>query len=172
MYGRSTLCTLVDGDHFRSPVVVIEGTAVEPVILCDQAFPLTTHLLKPYANASSETREASFNYNLSKTRRIAENAFGRLKARFRFIMKRMECHLQSAKRAIRAACVLHNICEEFRDKVEQQWEHEARELDSFYAQPARNTDVCNGRGEEVRDALAAYFWKRDQRASGAATAAS
>ncbi|CAN7949776.1 unnamed protein product, partial [Ixodes pacificus] len=61
VYGRSGLCTLVDGDHFRSPVLVIEGTVVEPVILCDQAFPLTTHLLKPYANASSETREASFN---------------------------------------------------------------------------------------------------------------
>ncbi|CAN7990023.1 unnamed protein product [Ixodes pacificus] len=58
VYGRSILCTLVETDHFRSPVLVIENSVVKPVILCDQAFSLTTHLLKPYANSSSETREA------------------------------------------------------------------------------------------------------------------
>ncbi|CAN7948745.1 unnamed protein product, partial [Ixodes pacificus] len=166
VYGRSQLRTLVDSAQFQSPTVAIEGTAIAPIILCDQAFPLTTNLLKPFASATSETREAVFNYNLSKTRRIVENAFGRLKARFRFIMKRMECQLPNAKRAIRAACILHNICEEFRDKVEQQWEHEARELDDLCAQPSHNTDVFNGRGQGVRNALADYFWKHKQRTSG------
>ncbi|KAG0418541.1 hypothetical protein HPB47_004777, partial [Ixodes persulcatus] len=36
-----------------------------------------------------------------------------------------ECHLKNAKRAIRATYILHNTCEKFRDRVEQQWEHEA-----------------------------------------------
>ncbi|CAN8016086.1 unnamed protein product, partial [Ixodes persulcatus] len=166
VYGCSQLHTLVDSFQFQSPTVAIEGTAIAPIILCDQAFPLTTNLLKPFASATSETCETVFNYNLSKTRRIVENAFGRLKARFRFIMKRMECQLPNAKRAIRAACMLHDICEEFRDKVEQQWEHEARELDALYAQPSHNTDVCNGRGQEVRNALADYFWKHEQHTSG------
>ncbi|CAN8011069.1 unnamed protein product [Ixodes pacificus] len=86
VYGRSQLRTLVDSVQFQSPTVAIEGTAIAPIILCDQAFPLTTNLLKPFASATSETREAVFNYNLSKTRRIVENAFGRLKARFRIIL--------------------------------------------------------------------------------------
>lgn len=103
-----------------SPVSVIEGTPVVPIILCDQAFPLTSNLLKPYANAQSVSKEAVFNYNLSKSRRIVENAFGLVKARLRFIMKRMECKLSNSKLAIRAASTLHNICENFRDDVDEQ----------------------------------------------------
>lgn len=111
VYGRSKLCKAVQSAHFKSPTATIEGAVVGPLILCDQAFPLTENLVKPYPNAGSGTSEAAFNYNLSKTRRVVENAFGRLKARFRYIMKRMECKLPNARRAIRASCTLHNICE-------------------------------------------------------------
>ncbi|XP_064465442.1 uncharacterized protein LOC135376958 [Ornithodoros turicata] len=120
VYGRSRLCALVDGEYFRSHVTTIEETPVAPVILCDQAFPLTTNLLKPFPNPPKETPQAVFNYNLSRTRRVVENAFGRLKARFRFVMKRMECRLPTAKRAIRAACILHNVCEALKDNVEHE----------------------------------------------------
>ncbi|XP_064461857.1 uncharacterized protein LOC135372063, partial [Ornithodoros turicata] len=159
VYGRSRLCALVNGDHFRSPVTIIEETSVAPIILCDQAFPLTANLMKPFANASKDTPEAAFNYNLSKTRRIVENTFGRLKARFRFIMKRMECRIPTAKRAIRAACTLNNICEALKDSVEQQWLQEAQIVDGQYGQPSHNTDVCSSRGDQVRGALTKYFWK-------------
>ncbi|XP_064487325.1 uncharacterized protein LOC135399499 [Ornithodoros turicata] len=162
VYGRSRLRSLVDGDHFQSPVVTIEGTFIPPIILCDQAFPLTSNLLKPFANAPKGTPQASFNYNLSKTRRIVENAFGRVKARFRHVMKRMECNTTLAKRSIRTACTLHNICETLSDTVEVQWEQDAHALDMVYAQPSRGTDVCHGGGQAVRNALAAYFWKKYQ----------
>ncbi|XP_064468466.1 uncharacterized protein LOC135379146 [Ornithodoros turicata] len=159
VYGRSRLCALVNGDHFRSPVTIIEETPVPPIILCDQAFPLTANLMKPFANASKDTPEAAFNYNPSKTRRIVENAYGRLKARFRFIMKHMECRIPTAKRAIRAACTLNNICEALKDSVEQQWLQEAQIVDGHYGQPSHNTDVCSSRGDQVRGALTKYFWK-------------
>lgn len=115
---------------------MIEGVRVPPLVLCDQAFPLSGNLIKPFANAAGPY-EAAFNYQLSRTERIVEHAFGWLKARFRYTMKRMECKLPTAKRAIRAACVLHNICEALNDPVEQQWMQEADEFDSLYPQPVQ-----------------------------------
>lgn len=60
-----------------------------------------------------------FNYQLSKARRVVENAFGRLKAGFRFIMKRMECNLDNVQLVIRTCCVLNNVCEELGEPVLQ-----------------------------------------------------
>ncbi|XP_037570302.2 uncharacterized protein LOC119450898 [Dermacentor silvarum] len=139
VYAGSGLKEIVESAHFMSPQAIIEDTRVAPVILCDQAFPLTEHLMKPFANPRDGTAERVFNYNLSRTRRIVENAFGRMKARFRFVAKRIECRLPNSKRAIRAACTLHNICEDFRDNVEQAWEQEAQQLSTLYMQPSHNT---------------------------------
>lgn len=69
-----------------------------------------------------------------------ENAFGRLKARFRFVTKRMKGKPPNTKRAIKAACILHNICEDLGDAVEQQWEQEARAIDRL-CQPTHSTRV-------------------------------
>ncbi|XP_049271307.1 uncharacterized protein LOC119391642 [Rhipicephalus sanguineus] len=187
VYGRSWLCEKIERGLLASPVAIIEHCPVKPLILCDQAFPLTETLLKPFPSASpgcqqNEIRhiccyelvtgihsivwyrstKAIFNYNLSKTRRIVENAFGRLKVRFRFTMKRMECKLANARQAIKTACILHNICESFRDAVEQHWEQDAQTFQALYEQPFHTTTVSTGQGEEVRQALAKYFWNRAQ----------
>ncbi|KAL1480501.1 hypothetical protein MTO96_050975 [Rhipicephalus appendiculatus] len=162
VYGRSDFRKLVESDFFKTPVSIIEGTTVAPIILCDQAFPLTANLQKPFANAVTGTRERMFNYQLSRTRRIVENAFGRLKARFRYTSKRMECKIKTAKQAIRAACVLHNICETLKDPVEHQWEQELHDFNMQYPQPAHSTDVSSGDGERVREALANYFFRQAQ----------
>ncbi|KAL1445902.1 hypothetical protein MTO96_044756 [Rhipicephalus appendiculatus] len=162
VYGRSDFRKLVESNFFKTPVSIIEGTTVAPIILCDQAFPLTANLQKPFANAVTGTRERMFNYQLSRTRRIVENAFGRLKARFRYTSKRMECKIKTAKQAIRAACVLHNICETLKDPVEHQWEQELHDFNMQYPQPAHSTDVSSGDGERVREALANYFFRQAQ----------
>lgn len=64
VYGRSKFSQHVESDGFQSPLALIEGTQVPPIILCDQAFPLTPKLMKPFANATSGTREGVFNYIL------------------------------------------------------------------------------------------------------------
>ncbi|KAH9378364.1 hypothetical protein HPB48_010654 [Haemaphysalis longicornis] len=76
----------------------------------------------------------------------------------------MECKLPNAKRAIKAGCILHNICEDLGDTVEQQWEKEARAIDTL-CQPTHSTGMCGQRGPEVPAALADYFWKPAHRAS-------
>ncbi|XP_077507342.1 uncharacterized protein LOC144116734 [Amblyomma americanum] len=162
MYGRSKFCGLVESASFQSPVSTIEGTVVPPIILCGQAFPSTSNLLKPHANARTGTREALFNYQISKTR-IVVNGFGRLKARFRYTAKRMECKLRTAKQAIRAACTMHNLCEASKDPIEGQWEQELYEFNALYQQPSHATDVVT-EGPEVRAALSSYFWNQSHQA--------
>ncbi|KAH9376846.1 hypothetical protein HPB48_009754 [Haemaphysalis longicornis] len=61
----------------------------------------------------------------------------------------MECHLAHSKQAIKAACILHNVCESLKDTVEQRWESEARALDALYAQPTRTTQEASQRGHHV-----------------------
>ncbi|KAL1472763.1 hypothetical protein MTO96_039121 [Rhipicephalus appendiculatus] len=100
VYAASGLRKMVESVHFKSPQAMIESTRVAPIILFDQAFPLTGNLMKPYANPQDATPEQVFNYNLSKTRRIVENAFGRLKALFPLCSKKewiVACQTQSVR---------------------------------------------------------------------------
>lgn len=77
-------------------------------------------------------------------------------------MKRMECKLSNAKLAIRASCTLHNICETFRDNVDEQWMQDVYTFNELYKEPSRNNDTPTAEGGNVRAALAEYFWKRAQ----------
>ena len=53
------------------------------VFLADDAFPLLSNLLKAYAATNLEIRKLVANYCISRARRIIENCFGILAARFR-----------------------------------------------------------------------------------------
>lgn len=90
----------------KAPSTMISRTAVRPMILCDQAFPLISCLVNPFSHRANFTEDMeSLDYQLSKVRRAVENTFGRLKARFRFIIKWMECNLCNISSSFsRAAC--------------------------------------------------------------------
>lgn len=162
VYQVSKLAKIVGGPLFKAPEATICGAQVPPVILCDQAFPLTPNLMKPFGHSGllSEEQKA-FNYNLSKARRIVENAFGRLKARFRFTMKRMECDVENARLVIRACCILNNICEDFNDTIQHQWLTEVHQFDVAFPQPSRTTQAQVGAAAAVRSALADYYRQRN-----------
>ncbi|KAL7724570.1 hypothetical protein ACLKA6_002500 [Drosophila palustris] len=91
-YEQSKLKQLVGKSSlFEENSKIISGVSVPVVILGDSAFKFTRNVMKPYpfsVDASPERRV--FNYNLSKIRRVVENAFGHLKARFRRIGKGLE----------------------------------------------------------------------------------
>lgn len=151
----------MDSPAFQVPVATINGTAVPPLILCDQAFPLTAHLIKPFSHrACLDDDMKLYNYHLSKARRVVENAFGRMKARFRFCMKRMECKLDTAQSVIRACCVLNNICEQNSEHVMHEWTTDAHITSALYEQPQRTTDVQSPTGAAVRAAMVHHFKQR------------
>ena len=82
------------------------------VFVGDDAFPLKTYLLKPYAHRGLNQKERIFNYRLSRARRVVENAFGILAARFRVFRSPMEIQPHKAKKVVLAAVVLHNFLRE------------------------------------------------------------
>lgn len=70
-YQRLDLACHVNGPLLQTPVANISGMAVPPLILCDQAFPLTPNLIKPFSHRSQlDDGQRRFNYELSKSRRI------------------------------------------------------------------------------------------------------
>ena len=55
--------------------------------MCDDAFPLGTNLMKPYSKSRLTDEKRVFNYRLP--RRVSDNAFGILAARFRVLYTMM-----------------------------------------------------------------------------------
>lgn len=51
------------------------------VFVGDEAFPLKMYLMRPYNRKDLGDKESVFNYRLSRSRRVIENAFGILVSR-------------------------------------------------------------------------------------------
>ena len=78
------------------------------VIVGDEAFPLKTNLLKPYPKDSLDLRARIFNYRLSRARRVIENTFGILAARFRIFRRAIIGGEKMVTNITKACTVLHN----------------------------------------------------------------
>ena len=81
---------------------------VPHVVVGDEAFPLKPYLLKPYPGRGSTEEEKTFNYRLSRARRVSENAFGILGNRFAVLGKKMLLSPDVATTVTEACITLHN----------------------------------------------------------------
>jgi len=68
------------------------STQCSYTLLADEAFPLTTHLMKPCARRGLTVRERIFNYRLYRARCVVKNAFGILAHRFRIFLQPVVLH--------------------------------------------------------------------------------
>ncbi|XP_045775412.1 putative nuclease HARBI1 [Maniola jurtina] len=78
------------------------------VLVGDNAFPLKEYLLKPFPGNRLTSQQKIFNYRLSRARRIVENAFGILAARFRVFEKPMPYSPEKVVKIVKTCCALHN----------------------------------------------------------------
>lgn len=79
------------------------------VFVADDAFPLRKDMMKPFRQNDLDSRAKKiYNYRTSRARRIVENAFGILAARFRIYRTQINMSTKNIESVVRATCVLHN----------------------------------------------------------------
>lgn len=77
------------------------GEPVPFVFIGDEAFPLSKNLRRPYLRDQLDVSKRTFNYRLSRARRIIEATFG-------VLHKEFECQVATVDKVIKATYVLHN----------------------------------------------------------------
>ena len=126
-------------------------------LIGDSAYPMDVWLIKPFNhNPNLSSQQKNFNYRLSRPRIVVENAFGRLKGRWRRLMKRNDMHIKHIPTVIAACCVLHNLCEIHGDAINERW---LEGIDEDYQQPISTTmsNYINNSALTIRNTLMQFF---------------
>lgn len=79
------------------------------VFVGDEAFQLQDNFMKPYSLAVLNKERRIFNYRLSRARRIVENFFGILVARFTIFQKPINLSPTKVNAIVLTCCFLHNF---------------------------------------------------------------
>lgn len=137
----------------------INGCNVPLVILGDPAYPLLSWLMKGYPESGNSTqKQRNFNYRLSRARFVVENAFGRLKGRWKCLSKRNDTSIRFLSNLIAACCILHNLCEVHGDTFDEQWIQNNIEVPSHETlTPTPPSHVGIHSPDRIRNALADYL---------------
>ena len=91
----------------------IEGTTnvseMPYFLVGDEAFPLQPWLMRPYPGQGIPENHTIFNYRLSRARRVIENAFGILVARWRIFLRSIQSSVETTHLIVKATICLHNF---------------------------------------------------------------
>lgn len=139
----------------NKPTNTAATTPVPYVIVGDEAFGLSTHLMRPYARAiAMDHRKKIFNYRLSRARRYIESTFGIMANKFRILHRPLNVSREHAICFIKAICIMHNFVRK-RDGLGN--------ISDVVITPRHIRDITNGFGlvqrnsYTIRDQFADYF---------------
>lgn len=112
IFNNSPLKAALDSGSVNFPdpePLPLDDVPIPYFIVGDDAFPLRPWLMKPFGSRSLSKQERIFNYRLSRARRVVENAFGILAARWRCLLSTMQQEPHRVKSIVMAAVCLHNL---------------------------------------------------------------
>ncbi|RVE49444.1 hypothetical protein evm_005875 [Chilo suppressalis] len=134
------------------PISQTDITPLPHVIVGDEAFSLSEHIMRPYCGKSLTTKKRIFNYRLSRARRYIECCFGILVNKWRIFHRPLNVDIEFAESIIKACCVLHNFVR-LRDGY--RFDHTLYETSLIHI----NTEAVrpNARSLNTRDRFADYF---------------
>ncbi len=101
VFAKSALKREMDNNLFDFPQ--------EGVFVVDDAFPLTTRIIKPYSRCGPLTLDQRVaNYRISRACKIVENAFDILVSKFRIYEKAIDLGLKTTEVVVKTTCTIHN----------------------------------------------------------------
>ncbi|XP_017472039.1 PREDICTED: uncharacterized protein LOC108363251 isoform X2 [Rhagoletis zephyria] len=160
VFEKSRLKRELENCSFLNTMSTNLGNFDIPVVLLgDSAFRFSKYLMKPFPFSLDKTpSQKAFNYQLSKSRNVVENAFGQLEAKFRRIGKGIDNRVDNENSIIKAYCALHNFLIAENDPVTPSWLNEQHANDIRRRQPQSVDSHQNlAEAESIRNAFCSYF---------------
>jgi DDE superfamily endonuclease len=133
----------------------------------DEAFALTENFMIPYGKAlvaglgEAQIRRKIFNYRLSRARRIIENAFGILTAKWRIFHTPIQATNENAKLYVQACVALHNYLLKTKNQGVQRSRAPGPTENIYSAAPQENPYLSTVRVVSNKNALAKHKQLRD-----------
>lgn len=126
-----------DGYLFpRQRMLLWDSLEIPIHLIGDASFPLKPWLMKGYSEEHSLSPEQRhFSFTLASARSVVDDAFLRLKGRFRCLLKKSDVNVSFMSQVVAACCVLHNICEQQGDSFLPEWSVEMAPSGTFPLQP-------------------------------------
>ncbi|XP_037930720.1 protein ALP1-like [Teleopsis dalmanni] len=129
-------------------------------IIGDAAYPLCNWIMKNYRDKLT-VEETSFNLYLNQARIVVEQAFGRLKGRWRILNKKSDLDVYNMPHVIIACGILHNFVEISNQRYNSSWDVERIHGESEYPQPEQMYNRQNSSsGHLMRDHICAYLARK------------
>jgi hypothetical protein len=126
------------------------GTPMPFVLVGDEAFALSHHVLWPYPSGNLDVARRIYNYRLTRARRMVECAFGILCNKWRILHRAIDVCPDFCDVIVKTCCILHNFVRQ-RDGFQFQ--------DTSYECPLESTKAVGTRGTVTGTAVREYFAK-------------
>ncbi|XP_050331421.1 uncharacterized protein LOC126760082 [Bactrocera neohumeralis] len=155
-YNASALRVLLNNNELLTGYKKeIDGVEIPVYIIGDSSFEFSKSLMTPYPVSTSLTEnKKQFNNKLLACKKVADNAFRHLKARFRRIGIGIDNRKGNAPLIIRSTCILYNFLNEINDNIDEKW-LEMKQVDTNCQNPTNTVAYCEDEpfAEEIRDTL-------------------
>lgn len=155
IYEKSLLKPYIEtSELFEANARKIGGIKVPVILIGDSSFKISTRIMKPYSvSVTGNLKQMVFNYHIAKTRRVAEDAFRHLKARFGRIGEGLDSRHDNTNAIIKCCCVLHNFLIEHNNTFEDDCDENVGPQ-SDQAESKTNLHNQKSKAEAIRSALA------------------
>lgn len=77
-------------------------------LVADEAFGLSTHIMRPFSKKHLTIKKRIFNYRQAVARRLVECTFGILSNKWRIFHRPMDVNIEFCDTIVMACCILHN----------------------------------------------------------------